>query len=98
MQDKSFFDSLEAVLERHGIDPQKRLSILEGVWMEWSGQQIYISLRGNILRRAIMASFDGTNAEELAHRFRISTNQVHKIVKQERQARPDQAQTSLLTM
>ena len=98
MKDESFFDSLESTLKRYDVGPQKTLSILAEVWRDWGGQQVYISLRGDILRRAVMANFDGTNAGEVASRFRLSRAQVYKIVKQARKARPKQEQASLLTM
>ena len=67
-----FLADLEQVLKDQGVEPDKARAAAVAIGVQWGGQSVYIRLRGLYLARAIAAAFDGSNAGELATRFRVS--------------------------
>lgn len=75
-----FLADLEQVLKDQGVEPDKARAAAVAIGVQWAGQSVYIRLRGLYLARAIAAAFDGSNAGELATRFRVSRAQVYKLL------------------
>lgn len=75
-----FLADLERELTAQGVAPDKARAAAVSVGMRWGGQSVYIRLRGLYLARAVAAAFDGSNANELATRFRVSRAQVYKLL------------------
>ena len=55
--------------------------------LEWGGQSVYVPMDNARRNAAIYEEFDGQNHHKLAEKFHMSTNQVYKIIADERKRR-----------
>lgn len=81
-----FLADLEQKLVDAGIPAEAAKAAAVAVGVQWGGQSVYIRLRGPYLASAVAAAFNGSNANELATRFRVSRAQVYKLVAKARDA------------
>lgn len=79
-----FLADLEKELINQGVEPAKARSAATAIGLRWGGQSVYIRLRGHYLTIAVANAFDGTNANALATRFRVSRSQIYKLLDQTR--------------
>ena len=83
---QQFLESVEAAMRSRGIATEVARAVLIDVSLEWGGQQVYILLRSPYIAHAVMADFTGSNAGELATKYRISRAQVYRLIDQARAA------------
>ena len=79
------------IMVGHGISPQQADLICADISAAIGGERVYIAVRlrsdSGLARRnaEIYASFRGNNLREVADRFGLCTQQIRRILKQQRQ-------------
>ncbi len=84
---QKFLECIEIAMRSRGIAAEVAWAVLIDALLEWGGQQVYIPLRSPYIAHAVMADFNGSNAGELATKYRISRAQVYRLIDQARAAK-----------
>ena len=72
------------------------VSLAYDLLFDWGGQQVYIPLRGKMVKEAVLHEWDGTNAAELSRKYRVSRGTMYKYLADAREDKKEQLQQARL--
>jgi Mor family transcriptional regulator len=76
------------VVDKGAADPESVAAVAENaasalaldLLYDWGGQQVYLPLRGTLVKEAVLREFNGNNASALARKYRIAHGTVYKWI------------------